>query len=497
MAKNMKFKLLISGVLMVMTLLVAVMATYTWYVKNNRVATQGTSIEAATTAWLFADFPEAESNEAQYSGQTGIEYRGDDAPYILTYTPVVMRPVNLSGDNQYLKTNFNGLKVTLAGTDEYGNPREEKYLASDEEGRKMLSNFTVKLVMLSYSFEGADGEIITVGQNENYVSENGYVVNETTREPLHMAAEYSYSFELNIVFQSEEGYALLQSTQADIDAKYTFPLSAEKYMFSHLQLSFSFGLDDLHKIYLNPNGGSCAESYIETTGGGQVTLPDAVRETFTHTGWFYDADCTRPFTADSLVASPIHEDMTIYAGWEAMPKVTFVGNGAPDTEIYVRKGTPVTPPAPPVLAGYDFVGWAYEDGVTADGFDDRAFDFNVPITEDVSLYAVWRKRHTVTLDIRWTSAWHGTIVKYVDGAEAERFSGDSGSREDYVFTLSDGETVGDYFTPKTEGTYFTFEENGSTYHFKGWTTDALGARDYDLNAAVAGDLKLYATFAIG
>jgi len=68
-------------------------------------------------------------------------------------------------------------------------------------------------------------------------------------------------------------------------------------------------------------------------------------------------------------------------------KVTFNSNGigmAPDAGT-VEDGKKAEKPANPTASGYTFGGWYTEKECI------NAFDFNTPITKDITLYAKWTK----------------------------------------------------------------------------------------------------------
>ncbi|HWP98229.1 MAG TPA: InlB B-repeat-containing protein, partial [Syntrophomonadaceae bacterium] len=82
-------------------------------------------------------------------------------------------------------------------------------------------------------------------------------------------------------------------------------------------------------------------------------------------------------------------DVTLTAQWTKNPTihwtVTFDGQGgSPDiSTTQVRDGDPVTPPDKPTRSAYDFGGWYPDTNYVT------LFDFNTPITKDITLYARW------------------------------------------------------------------------------------------------------------
>lgn len=62
------------------------------------------------------------------------------------------------------------------------------------------------------------------------------------------------------------------------------------------------------------------------------------------------------------------------------------GNNIPPTEI--EEGQKLTKPTDPIREGYKFIGWYSDEDLTEE------FDFNTPITENITLYAKWEKETT-------------------------------------------------------------------------------------------------------
>ena len=66
-------------------------------------------------------------------------------------------------------------------------------------------------------------------------------------------------------------------------------------------------------------------------------------------------------------------------------RVTFQSNGGSGVALAeVLRGTPLTPPQAPTRSGYRFTGWYSDYDLT------RPWDFNAPVTADMTLYAAWQ-----------------------------------------------------------------------------------------------------------
>ena len=114
---------------------------------------------------------------------------------------------------------------------------------------------------------------------------------------------------------------------------------------------------------------------------------------YTFGGWYTDPGCTHPvdWTAKMPAAKVV-----LYAKWAPVThKVTTWLTDAQETPVNVgdtgsneqtvnHRGL-ATKPVTPINGGYTFVGWFYKD---ANGTE-HAFDFSMPVTKDLNLYAKW------------------------------------------------------------------------------------------------------------
>lgn len=114
---------------------------------------------------------------------------------------------------------------------------------------------------------------------------------------------------------------------------------------------------------------------------------------YTFDGWYTDPGCTHPvdWTAKMPAAN-----VDLYAKWapvthtvttwltDAMTTPFNVGETG-SNEQTVNHRERATNPGTPINAPYTFVGWFYKD---ADGTE-HAFDFSMPVTKELNLYAKW------------------------------------------------------------------------------------------------------------
>lgn len=111
----------------------------------------------------------------------------------------------------------------------------------------------------------------------------------------------------------------------------------------------------------------------------EPTAPSAVGYTFG--GWYADAALTTPYSFATPVTAPI----TVYATWTAnLYTVTFdPADGGAVTTVAVEYGVAVAAPASPSRSGYTFTGWYSDPAATT------AYDFALPVTGALSLFAGW------------------------------------------------------------------------------------------------------------
>ena len=136
------------------------------------------------------------------------------------------------------------------------------------------------------------------------------------------------------------------------------------------------------------HGGTIVSQSVRA--GQTVTKPaDPVAERYTFDGWYTDEECTSVYDFGKSVRS----SFTLYAKWietaAESHEVSFNLNGkegtAPDTQT-VTDGGKASRPADPTLDGFVFTGWFLEAECA------RAYDFDLPVNEDLILYARWEKK---------------------------------------------------------------------------------------------------------
>ena len=241
------------------------------------------------------------------------------------------------------------------------------------------------------------------------------------------------------------------------DAEYDFSAPVRSSL--TLQAKYDPVPPGLYTVTFEPNGGSFSgQPQVQVEDGDTVARPqDPELAGSSFEGWYTD-DGTFEYKYDFAV--PVTRDITLYAKYEEVPEgrhlVKFDPNGGTlyaEGQVQVEDGDTVARPQDPELAGSSFEGWYTDDGT----FEYR-YDFAVPVTRDITLYAKWKTGHTVVFDSNG-----GTTVP--------------------VQLVTEGGTVTEPPAPEKAG-----------HSFGGWYTDTDGYDRYGFDTPVTGNMTLYAAW---
>ena len=124
---------------------------------------------------------------------------------------------------------------------------------------------------------------------------------------------------------------------------------------------------------------------------------------YTFGGWYTDPGCTHPVDWNAKMPAA---NVDLYAKWAPVThtvktwltdaKETPVKVGGSNVQT-VNHRELATNPGTPSNGNYTFVGWFYKD---ADGTE-HAFDFSMPVTKDLNLYAKWSSNTLVKYTIKY------------------------------------------------------------------------------------------------
>jgi uncharacterized repeat protein (TIGR02543 family) len=160
------------------------------------------------------------------------------------------------------------------------------------------------------------------------------------------------------------------------------PINDDTILYAHWKS------DDARQIFFQPQNGDPAT--VQTAYIGDTVKEPSAPPTFRghkFLGWFTDRNAGAPYDFGQTVS----DDLTLYAHWEDVkPEIrNYVvrfdpENGTDHLVVFTKAGDRVARPVDPTLQGYRFDGW-YTDHAKGGNL----YDFNVPVNEDMVLYARW------------------------------------------------------------------------------------------------------------
>lgn len=145
-----------------------------------------------------------------------------------------------------------------------------------------------------------------------------------------------------------------------------------------------------HDVIFVMNGYGTAPATQHVNDGEKASRPaDPYVMGVRFDGWYQEASCENKFD----FSTPIKQKTYIYAKWTRQCKITFDMNGhgtAIDPE-YAWADETINSPSP-TDTDYVFMGWY------ADKYYQNLFDFSKPVGKDLTLYAQWALKITITYD---------------------------------------------------------------------------------------------------
>lgn len=133
-------------------------------------------------------------------------------------------------------------------------------------------------------------------------------------------------------------------------------------------------------------------------------------------GWYTDPGCTNAVDWDT--AKMPYNNTVFYAKWVPVTHTvkTYLTENDLNNGVTAQKTWTVShgktvenPPENPSKGEYTFVGWFYKD---ADGTE-HAFDFSMPVTKDLNLYAKWSVNTLVSYTIKYAVRNEDGTLTYI------------------------------------------------------------------------------------
>ncbi len=152
--------------------------------------------------------------------------------------------------------------------------------------------------------------------------------------------------------------------------------------------------------------------------GSTINKPeDPVRENYKFLYWALDEE-EFDFTTE------ISKDITLVAVWESKIEYTVkfeLDGGTKISNMTVKGNEKLTKPADPTKKGYVFVEWQ---------LDGEPYDFNAPVTQDITLKAIWK------VEVKYTVTFNsdgGNTINSQSVVEGKKATLETPKKEGYVF----------------------------------------------------------------
>lgn len=232
---------------------------------------------------------------------------------------------------------------------------------------------------------------------------------------------------------------------------FTTPVTSDLTLYAHWDAA-----KITYKVTFDNGGHGKAPAAQTVEKDKKAVNPGEMSETgWLFMGWFGDAELKTVFD----FGKPITADTVVYAKWvefsaQTYCTVTFV-DGENSKECVVPKGETATPPYIVPDKGCVLKGWQTEGG--------ELFDFDTPITEDITLTALWEK------------------LPEEEKFLAVTFDCDGGTPVIKIAEVKEGESVIRPDDPTKTG-----------FDFAGWYKDAARTEAYDFSSPVTENITLYA-----
>lgn len=235
-------------------------------------------------------------------------------------------------------------------------------------------------------------------------------------------------------------------------------------------------------INFDSNGGSIVES-ISYDSTNTITIPDnPTKEGFIFDGWYLDNNTFGvSFTENSLLDTPIEDDLTVYAKWIVNQyTLTFEVNAGSTIEAITQDyDSEIQEPTEPTRVGYTFGGW-YSDAEFS-----VAYNFTTMPAKNITVYAKWNI-NSYTLQY---VDYDNTVLMTQDIEFDTDLSGVTAptepSREGYTFSGWDATIPATMGTTKITITA-TYTVNQYTVEYVDYDGKVLQTADYDFGADLSG-----------
>lgn len=285
------------------------------------------------------------------------------------------------------------------GTETYGELDQQTYLGSintmpgeNITFKKYDTESGAKIYYYVETLNGTSGD--TTYNGKNYTQ--------------YKVIDLDYSTSVNLTYK-EEFHPITGFTQGDsnptLPVNGSVPMHRDNYLY-YTRSSYNLKFYN-YNAYVDGKGGSVQYEAPLISYCFEPEYPSNLeKNAYKFDGWYTTAGCYAGSEVNWATATMPASDVTLYAKWVPVTHTVKTYqtendlNGVALKEWTVSHGTAVPendPPVTPENGNYTFVGWFYKD---ANGTE-HAFDFSMPVTKDLNLYAKWSSNTLVKYTIKY------------------------------------------------------------------------------------------------
>lgn len=285
------------------------------------------------------------------------------------------------------------------GTETYGELDQQTYLGSIDTMpgenitfKKYDTESGAKIYYYVETLNGTSGD--TTYNGKNYTQ--------------YKVIDLDYSTSVNLTYK-EEFHPITGFTQGDsnptLPVNGSVPMHRDNYLY-YTRSSYNLKFYN-YNAYVDGKGGSVQYEAPLSSYCFEPEYPSNLeKNAYKFDGWYTTAGCYAGSEVNWATATMPASDVTLYAKW--VPVTHTVKTYQTENDLSnvgselgtwtVSHGKTVeNPPENPSKGEYTFVGWFYKD---ADGTE-HAFDFSMPVTKDLNLYAKWSVNTLVEYTIHY------------------------------------------------------------------------------------------------
>lgn len=297
------------------------------------------------------------------------------------------------------------------GTETYGELDQQTYLGSIDTMpgenitfKKYDTESGAKIYYYVETLNGTSGD--TTYNGKNYTQ--------------YKVIDLYYSTSVNLTYK-EEFHPITGFTQGDsnptLPVNGSVPMHRDNYLY-YTRSSYNLKFYN-YNAYVDGKGGSVQYEAPLSSYCFEPEYPSNLeKNAYKFDGWYTTAGCYAGSEVNWATATMPASDVTLYAKW--VPVTHTVKTYLTENDLSnvgselgtwtVSHGKTVeNPPENPSKGEYTFVGWFYKD---ADGTE-HAFDFSMPVTKDLNLYAKWSVNTLVSYTIKYAVQNEDGTLTYI------------------------------------------------------------------------------------